>query len=82
MQDMNSSSNVRFEVFAAVSIRITVFWDVILHSFVHGYQFFRGTYNSSTLEMEAVGTLKHWYPSTTLQSDIPEKHNLELLKYF
>jgi hypothetical protein len=59
----------RYEVFMVVKIQVEVFWVVMLHSVVVGYQYFRGP----SSELRQHGPLKHRYPTTTLHGITTQK---------
>lgn len=49
-KNLLASSQLRFEVFKVVSIKVTVFWDIILCSVADSHEYFRGT---SCLQLQA-----------------------------
>jgi len=63
----STSRYVRFEVLLIVSLKVTVFWNVLC-CFIDGCQHFGGTYYlpSFVLKKEAASSLKHRYLSAKL----------------
>jgi hypothetical protein len=75
---------VRFEVLTAASMKMTIFWVVVLCSLVEVYRRFRGVATSiTTLMMEAASTSKmlvNFY-QTALRNN-PEDSHLQQIRRF